>query len=59
VIRAQIVRPLAALVPDRGPRRVYGLVTLVNTIGFGLVVTSSVLYFTRVVHLSPGRWASA
>jgi MFS family permease len=52
MIRAQIVRPLAALVPDRGPRRVYGLVTLVNTVGFGLVMTSSVLYFTRVVHLS-------
>jgi len=41
-----------ALLPERGPRRVYGLATLVNTFGFGLVVTSLVLYFTRVVHLS-------
>ena len=41
-----------SLVPEPGPRRVYGLTTLVNTFGFGLVVTSLVLYFTRVVHLS-------
>jgi hypothetical protein len=41
-----------ALLPEPGPRRVYGLATLVNTFGFGLVVTSLVLYFTRVVHLS-------
>jgi MFS family permease len=40
-----------ALVPEAGPRRVYALATLVNTFGFGLVVTSLVLYFTRVVHL--------
>jgi Major Facilitator Superfamily len=40
-----------ALVPERGPQRVYALATLVNTFGFGLVVTSLVLYFTRVVHL--------
>ncbi len=40
------------LLPGQGPRRVYGLVVLVNTLGFGLVITSLVLYFTRVVHLS-------
>lgn len=40
------------LLPERGPRRVYGLVTLVNTFGFGLIVTSMVLYFTRVLHMS-------
>jgi MFS family permease len=40
-----------SLLPEPGPRRVYGLATLVNTFGFGLVVTSLVLYFTRVVHL--------
>jgi len=40
-----------ALVPEAGPRRVYALATLVNTFGFGLVVTSLVLYFTRFVHL--------
>ena len=52
MIRVRILRPLTALVPDRGPRRVYGLATLVNTVGFGLIMTSSVLYFTRIVHLS-------
>ena len=52
MFRVQALRPLTALVPDRGPRRVYGLVTLVNTLGLGLIMTSSVLYFTRVVHLS-------
>ena len=41
-----------SLLPQAGPRRLYGLVTLVNTFGFGLVVTSMVLYFTRVMHLS-------
>ena len=40
-----------ALIPEAGSRRVYALATLVNTFGFGLVVTSLVLYFTRVVHL--------
>ena len=40
-----------SLLPEPGPQRVYGLATLVNTFGFGLVVTSLVLYFTRVVHL--------
>jgi len=40
------------LLPEPGPRRVYALTTLVNTFGFGLILTSLVLYFTRVVHLS-------
>ncbi|MCW2892372.1 MAG: Major Facilitator Superfamily protein [Actinomycetia bacterium] len=40
------------LLPEAGARRAYGLVTLVNTFGFGLIVTSMVLYFTRVMHLS-------
>jgi predicted MFS family arabinose efflux permease len=40
------------LLPERGPGRVYGLATLVNTVGFGLILTSLVLYFTRVAHLS-------
>ena len=39
------------LLPEPGPRRVYAIATLVNTFGFGLVVTSLVLYLTRVVHL--------
>jgi MFS family permease len=41
-----------SLLPEPGAQRVYGLVTLVNTLGFGLVITSMALYFTRVVHLS-------
>jgi MFS family permease len=40
-----------SLLPEPGAQRVYGLVTLVNTLGFGLVITSMALYFTRVVHL--------
>ena len=40
------------LLPEPGAQRQYGLVTLVNTLGFGLVITSMALYFTRVVHLS-------
>jgi len=40
------------LLPERGPRRVYAVTVLVNTIGSGLVLTSLVLYFTQVVHLS-------
>jgi len=34
---------------------VYAITTLVNTLGFGLIVTSMVLYFTRVVHLSSNQ----
>jgi hypothetical protein len=43
------------LLPEPGARRVYGITTLVNTLGFGLIVTSMVLYFTRVVHLSSNQ----
>jgi MFS family permease len=40
------------LLPEPGARRVYAFAALVNSFGFGLIVTSMVLYFTRVVHLS-------
>ena len=40
------------LLPEPGARHVYAFVVLANTFGFGLVITSMVLYFTRVVHLS-------
>src|ERR1700722_13631635 len=56
--RAAVASPRGmrtALVPEPGPRRVYALATLVNTFGFGLVVTSLVLYFTRVVPLASLR----
>jgi MFS family permease len=45
---------VASIVPEPGPQRVYGLAMLVNTFGFGLILTSMTLYFTRIVHLSPG-----
>jgi MFS family permease len=35
-----------------GPIRTFAVVTLVNTVGNGLLATAVVLYFTRVVHLS-------
>ena len=35
-----------------GPMRTFAAVTLVNTIGNGLLATAVVLYFTRVVGLS-------
>ena len=48
-------RLLDDLVPERGPKRVFAASTLVMTFGFGLIMTSSALYFTRVVHLSTGE----
>ncbi len=42
---------LARQLPEPGPPRVLALATLVNTIGTGLFMTSSVLYFTRAVGL--------
>ena len=51
----RLLRPLAFLVPERGPKRVFGLSTLVGTFGFGVFVFASTLYFTRVVHLSYGQ----
>jgi MFS family permease len=41
-----------ALIPDRGPPRIFGLATLINCFGAGLVLTAMTLFFTRVVHLS-------
>jgi MFS family permease len=37
---------------EPGPIRTFAIVTLVNTVGNGLLATAVVLYFTRVVHLS-------
>lgn len=48
-------RLLDDLVPERGPKRVYAVATLVATFGFGLIMSASALYFTRVVHLSTGQ----
>lgn len=43
---------LSFLIPEPGAQRIYGLSTLVNTAGLGLVFTTMTLYFTRVIHLS-------
>jgi len=45
-------RRLTGLLPDPGPARVLAVATLVNTIGNGLFLTVSVLFFTRSVGLS-------
>ncbi|WBP86179.1 MFS transporter [Kitasatospora cathayae] len=42
---------MTALLPDRGPRRLLALATLVYTVGYGVYLTAGVLYFTRVVDL--------
>jgi MFS family permease len=43
------------LLPPPGPERVLMTSTFVNTVGNGMFMTSSILYFTRVVHLSAAR----
>jgi hypothetical protein len=45
-------RALIQLVPEPGPRRVYGVAILINTFGFGLIMTAMTLYATRVIHLT-------
>jgi MFS family permease len=45
------MRPIP-LVPERGPRRPYALSVLVTMFGFGLVMTATPLYATRIVGLS-------
>lgn len=47
---------LKRLLPDPGPLRALTAVTLVNTVGQGLWVTSSALYLTQVVGLSPAQY---
>jgi hypothetical protein len=44
---------LAFPVPERGPHRIYALAVLIDTFGFGLIMTAMTLYATKVVHLSP------
>lgn len=48
-------RVLFPLMPEPGPQRVYAMSVLVGTFGFGLIMTVTVLYATRVVHLSTTR----
>lgn len=40
-----------AIIPPRGPLRVYAAVTLVDSFGTGLYSTGSVLFFTLILHL--------
>jgi predicted MFS family arabinose efflux permease len=40
---------------EPGPVRTFAVVTLVNTVGNGLLATAAVLYFTHVVGLSGGQ----
>lgn len=42
-----------ALIPPAGPLRVYAIMTLVDSIGFGLYGTGSVIFFTRILGFSP------
>lgn len=46
---------LAALLPERGPARVLAWSTLADSLGFGLWVTGSAIFFTRSVGLSAGQ----
>lgn len=46
---------LTGRLPEPGPERILMTSTFVNTIGNGMFMTSSILYFTRVVHLSAAR----
>jgi len=49
---APVRRRLAGLLPTTGPLRRYAFVTLVDSVGTGLFLTGSTLFFTRVVGLS-------
>lgn len=51
----KLVRSVTSLVPERGPRRPYALAVLINSLGFGMLVVSMPLYFTRIVHLPVGK----
>jgi sugar phosphate permease len=43
------------LIPERGALRTLAAATLVNTFGTGMMFTTSALYFTRIVGLSPAQ----
>jgi hypothetical protein len=52
MLKLQSLRVHEALIPNRGPQRIFGLAMLINTFGLGLVITAMTLFYTRVVHLS-------
>ncbi|GGS28851.1 MFS transporter [Actinokineospora fastidiosa] len=43
------------LIPDRGLARRFALLALAQSIGFGVFLTSSVIFFTRTIGLSPAQ----
>lgn len=49
------VRAVSSLIPEPGPRRTYALANLINSFGFGLMIVSMPLYFSRIVHLTTGQ----
>jgi predicted MFS family arabinose efflux permease len=53
--RLNPVTALRSAVPERGPRRTYLVATLINIVGFGLIVTAMTLFGTRVIHLSTAK----
>lgn len=46
---------VTGLLPPKGPLRRYALVSLIDSVGTGLFLTVSTLFFTRVVGLSAAR----
>src|SRR5579859_5863353 len=52
MLKFDSMRIREALIPQPGPPRIFGLATLINTFGLGLVMTAMTLFFTRVVDLS-------
>jgi MFS transporter len=52
---ARAVNALRSALPESGPRRTYLVATLINIIGFGLIVTAMTLFGTKVLHLSTAR----
>ena len=55
MVKLQSLKVHEALIPKPGPQRIFGLATLINTFGLGLVITAMTLFFTRVVHLSTAQ----
>jgi hypothetical protein len=52
---ARALNALRSVLPEPGPRRTYLVATLINIVGFGLIVTAMTLFGTRVLHLSTAK----
>jgi len=53
--RARLARARTVLLPQPGPARTPVAANLTNSLGDGIFATASVVYFVRVVGLSPGQ----